>query len=296
MNAGTSTERQVRTQHRHELRTLSYLTVEQTNGGVVRNLNQYGIGVQMVAALRPHQQVRIRFELRAPRLRVEMRGEVAWGTFSGQCGIRFLDLSVDTRRKINEWILGDLLEGISLHAERTGAMFGGTAFTEANASQAASHANLFECVEGELDCTVEEDDGLLISGPAPRVIPLPVRRAAFEPKLNPLPQTTAQDLGTLDWLSQPLSPRGIAWTIDVLVCTAALLMFALIFLSVIGDAPRWPIRMAAVGAASVAIMYWGFFWVFGGKSLGKRLARSVGITPETRKQTETEGQRLGIGV
>jgi len=296
MDAGTSTERQVRTQHRHELRTLSYLAVDQTNGGVVRNLNQYGIGVQMVAALRPHQQVRIRFELRAPRLRVETRGEVAWGTFSGQCGIRFLDLSVEMRRQINEWILGDLLEGISLHAERTGAMFGGTAFAEVKASQGGAQGKLVECVAEELDCTVEEDDGLLISGPAPRVIPLPMRRVTFEPKLDPLPQTTAQDLGTLDWLSQPLSPRGIAWTIDVLACTAALLMFALIFLSVIGEAPRWPIRMAAVGAASVGVMYWGFFWVFGGKSLGKRLARSVGITSESVKQTETEDQRLRIGV
>lgn len=279
MDAGTSTERQVRAQHRHELRTLSYLTVDQTNGGVVRNLNQYGLGVQMVAALRPHQQVRLRFELRDPRLRIETRGEVAWGTFSGQCGIRFLDLSAEMRRQINAWILGDLLEGISLHAERTGAMFGRSAFREANEAQRVVEA---------LECTVEEDnleedDGLLISGPAPKVIPLPLRRERFERKLDPLPQIPPHESGTLDWLSQPLSPRGIAWTIDALVCTAALLMFALIFLSVIGEEPRWPIGMAAVGAASVAIMYWGFFWVFGGKSLGKRLARSAGITPETRK-------------
>src|SRR5579872_2252065 len=286
MHAGTSTERQVRTQHRHELRTLSYLTVDQTNGGVVRNLSQYGIGVQMVAALRPHQQVRIRFELRAPRLRVETRGEVEWGTFSGQCGIRFLDLPPETRRRINEWILGDLLEGISLHAERNGTMFGATAFTEANATPTVLSANPFGCADEALDCTVEEDDGLLISGPVAKVIPLPVQRATFERKLGPLPQATAQEPGTLDWLSQPLSPRGIAWTIDALVCTAALLMFALIFLSVIGEAPRWPMGMAAVGAASVGVVYWGFFWVFGGKSLGKRLARSVGITSESGKRTQ----------
>lgn len=287
MDAGTSTERQGRTQHRHELRTLSYLTVDQANGGVVRNLNQNGIGVQMVAALRPRQQVSIRFELRYPRLRVETRGEVVWGTFSGQCGIRFLDLPAEMRRQINEWILGDLLEGISLHAERTGAMFGAAVFTEANNTEAGEAE--------QLECTVEEDDGLLISGPAAKVIPLPVRESV-ERKVDPLPEPMRPDTGTLDWLSQPLSPRGIAWTIDVLVFTAALLMFALIFLSVIGEAPRWPIRMAGVGAASVAIMYWGFFWVFGGKSLGKRLARSVGITPETGNETATGTGELGLGI
>lgn len=192
-----------------------------------------------------------------------------WATASGQCGIRFLDLPAEMRRKINEWILGDLLEGISLHAERSGAMFGGAALLEA----------------GPLDHTVEEDDGLLISGTAAKVIPLPLRKKIVDRNTDRVTEPMPQEVGTLDWLSQPLSARGIALTIDVLVFTAALLMFALIFLSVIGEAPRWPIRMAIVAAASVAVMYWGFFWVFGGKSLGKRLACSVGITPETRKET-----------
>lgn len=276
MDAGTSTERQVRAQHRHELRTLSYLTVDQANGGIVRNLNQDGMSAQMVAAVRPWQHVRIRFELRRPRLQVEARGEVMWATLSGQCGIRFLDLSTEMRRKINEWILGDLLEGISLHAERTGAMFGGAMFKEAGQQ------------------LVEENDGLLISGPTAKVISLPLRRKSAEDQLHPLPAMTPLQSSTLDWLSQPLSPRGIAWTIDLLVFTAALLMFALVFLSVIGELPRWPIRMALVGAASVAIMYWGFFWIFGGKSLGRRLARSAGITPETRKQTVSKDQSPGI--
>lgn len=266
MNAGTSTERQVRSQHRHELRTLTYLTLEQANGGIVRNLNQNGMSAQMVAAVRPCQQVRIRFELRHPRLQVETRGEVMWATVSGQCGIRFLHLPAEMRRKMNEWILGDLLEGISMHAERTGALFSGTAR-----------------MAGEsIECTVEEDDGLLISGAAPKVIPL-VRRELVERNLDVLPHTAQHQSSTLDWLSQPLSPRGIAWTIDVLVFTAALLMFALIFLSVIGEAPRWPIAMAGVGAVLVAVTYWGFFWVFGGKSFGKRLARSIGIAPQTEK-------------
>lgn len=255
MDAGTSTERQLRVQHRHELRTLTYLTLEQANGGIVRNLNQNGLGAQMVAAVPPRQQVRIRFELRHPRLRVETRGEVVWSTFSGQCGIRFLDLPPEIQRHINEWIFGDLLEGISLHAERTGAMFGTPTFDTIGEPPAVNGS-------------VEVDDGLLISGPLPKVIPLPTR-IERERVVNTVPETIAN----LDWLSQPLSPRALAWTIDVLMVTAALFMFALVFLSVTREAPPWPFAMATGGAILVALVYWGFFRVFGGGSLGKRLAR-----------------------
>ena len=123
MEAAVSPARQARSKHRHDLRTLTYVTLDQANGGIVRNLSHEGIGVQAVAALRPTQQVRVRFELRGPRLRVEARGEVTWATTSGQCGIRFLDLSPRMIRQINEWIFGNLLEGIPLHPELSGSMF-----------------------------------------------------------------------------------------------------------------------------------------------------------------------------
>jgi hypothetical protein len=104
MDAGTSTARLARTKHRHELRSLTYVTIDQANGGIVRNLSREGMGVQAVAAVPAFQEVRVRFELRYPKLRVEARGQVIWSTFSGQCGIRFLDLSPATGRQIQEWI------------------------------------------------------------------------------------------------------------------------------------------------------------------------------------------------
>src|SRR4051812_18993492 len=123
MDAVVSSARQVRSQHRHELRTLTYVTLDQANGGIVRNLSYRGIGVQMVAAVRPQQQLRVRFELRHPRLQVEAQAEVVWATFSGQCGIRFLEMTPALKRQLNEWIFGDLLGGVSLHSEHSGSMF-----------------------------------------------------------------------------------------------------------------------------------------------------------------------------
>lgn len=252
MDAEVSAARQARAHHRHELRTLTYVTLDQGNGGIVRNLSHEGIGVQVVAAVRPRQQLRVRFELRYPKLRVEAHGEVVWATFSGQCGIRFLDLSPWMVRQINEWILGSLLEGAAQHAEASWPMLG----------------------------RAEVDDGLVVS-PAPvKVIELQAR-----PGPKPADQPAAEAAATrqameLDWLSQPLSSRGLAWMVNGLAVFAGLLLFALVFLFVTRELPRWPAPMLLGAAIVVGILYWGFFKLFGGTSPGTRLARLAGYQEE----------------
>jgi CHASE2 domain-containing sensor protein len=80
----------------------------------------------------------------------------------------------------------------------------------------------------------------------------------------------------LDWLSQALSGRGLVWTINTLVIVSALLLFAVVFLSVTGELPRWPLATASAAATFVAGLYWGFFRLFGKSSPGERLARLAG--------------------
>ncbi len=260
MDTEVSPARQTRASHRHELRALTYVTLDQANGGIVRNLTHDGIGVQVVAAVRPRQQLRVRFELRYPRLRVETRAEVMWATFSGQCGIRFLDLSPRLVRQIDEWIFGSLLEGASMHSERTGPMFAET-----------GPAVL---MMAGVDAVEEEEDGLMVSAAPRKVIELPVNAAPeqterlLEDDLEAHPPSPE-----LDWLSQPLTGRSLTWTVNTLVVVAAQLLFALIFLSVIREPPKWPFAMTGGGAVTVGALYWGFFKMFGGVSPGTRLAR-----------------------
>jgi hypothetical protein len=242
MDAGVSSARQARSQHRHDLRSLTYVTIDQANGGVVRNLNRGGIGAQVVAALRPKQQVRMRFDLGHPRVRVEALGEVVWATYSGQCGIRFLDLSPRTRKQIQEWIFGDLLQGAALHSLSAESMFGGPALG-----------------------TSGEDHGLLVSATPVTVIELPVRQEHGA--------ISSENSLQLDWLSQPLSGRGLAWTVNALVVFAALLLFVLVFLSVNRETPPWPLAMTGGAAVLMGALYWGFFRFVGGGTLGDRLAR-----------------------
>ncbi|MFZ0733693.1 MAG: PilZ domain-containing protein [Candidatus Sulfotelmatobacter sp.] len=271
MDAALSSTRQARAQHRHELGSLTYLTLDDTNGGVVRNVGHGGIGAQVLAVVRPHQRLRVRFELKYPRLRVEVQGEVMWATLSGQCGIRFVDLPPQMGRQMGEWIFGDLLEGISLHADPAESMFA--------ASTAAQELPLGEAVRQS-----EEQDGLLVSAAPVKVIELPIRHEPVMPSLQPTQAAAETALTGLDWLSQPLSGRGLAWTIHVLVVVAALLLFALVFLSITREPPRWPLMMSAGAMVVVAGLYWIFFQLFGGTSLGTRLARLAGYPVDEDEQ------------
>jgi hypothetical protein len=272
MQVGVSPARQTRARHRHELRTLTYVTLDQANGGIIRNLTHDGIAVQVVAAVRPRQQLRLRFELRYPRLRVEARGEVIWATFSGQCGIRFLDLSPRVARQIDEWILGSLLEGIPLQ-EQGRSVFG--------------EPLVVMPIPGEAGIDVAEPDGLMLSAAQRKVIELPARA---EPQQTMRAGDAAADMRDeatqLDWLSQPLSSRGLAWTVNALAVAASLLLFALVFLAVTRELPKWPAATAAGAAICVTALYWGFFRLFGGASPGARLARLAGYDLESEKEPD----------
>jgi hypothetical protein len=246
---------------RHELRTLTYVTLDNANGGVVRNLTHDGITVQAVTAPRPRQQMRVRFELRYPRLRVDTRGEIVWANFSGLCGIRFLDLPAQTARQIDEWIFGNLLEGYTLASER-GIIFPiqrAAAWPE-TATPPANRVNREVSAISARRGHVQVIDS--------------VGQNTFQPEAASMPAVP------LDWLSQPLSGRSLAWVVNTLVVSVASLLFALIFLSVAGEAPEWPLAMAFGATISMASLYWVFFRMFGGMSFGARLARLAGAEQE----------------
>jgi hypothetical protein len=282
MDAGLSPARHARARHRYELRTLTYLTLDDANGGVIRNVTHGGIGAQVVTAVRPHQQLRVRFELRYPRLRVEAQAEVVWATFSGQCGLRFLDLPPEITRQLNSWIFGDLLEEVSLRLDPCDSIFSIPAFETAKLP-------LLSPANGREPGIATVDDGLLVS-PAPvKVIELAPRMevSSTESVAELFPRLSQAVSSQLDWLSQPLSSRGLEWTIHTMVVIAGVLLFGLVFLAITQEAPEWPLSMAVGAALVVAALYWGFFQVLGGDSLGSRLARSAGF-PEDDDDPEED--------
>jgi hypothetical protein len=265
MQAVSSTQRRSRSGYRHELRTLTYVTLDEANGGIIRNLNHEGVAVQAVGALRPQQQVRVRFELRLPRLRVEAQGQVSWASRSGQCGIRFVNLPSSTRLQIDQWIFSNLLDALARDAAHPRSIFG---------------ASVVSIARGEKVAGPEEEDGLTLSAaphPAIRLEPGPVTREDPEVLHRHFDKDIVDgDDAQLTWLSRPLSGRNLAWLVDSLVVMAALLLFAVIFLSIAHELPPWPLALgtALAAAAFVAGAYWSVFAMFGGESLGVRLAQA----------------------
>lgn len=257
--------RQARAHYRHELSTLTYVTLDEANGGIIRNLNHDGVAVQAVGALRPEQRVRLRFELRFPRLRVEAGGQVSWASASGRCGIRFVELPANTRHQIDEWIFSNLLDAVNRDAAHPHSMFA-TSVVSSGRGEKAREENIGE-----------EEDGLTVSA-APR----PAIRLDASPTAPLLHQYVEEDFAEpavdpyaqLNWLSRPLSGRTLSWLVDSLVVTAGVLLFTLIFLSIAHELPPWPLALGTGFAAAgfVAAAYWGVFAVFGGTSLGARLA------------------------
>jgi hypothetical protein len=274
MQVATNPARQARTNYRHELRTLTYVTLDEANGGIIRNLNHAGVAVQAVAPLREQQRVRLRFELRFPRLRVDTSGQVSWTRRSGQCGIHFVDLPATARQQIDEWIFSNLLESIAHDAGHTRSIFGASVVPIAGQEDAA-----------------EEDDGLTLS-----FAPRPVIR--LEPSLDRRDEVVGavhreQDLAEspeeqVSWLARPLSGSTLAWLADGLVVLAALLLFALVFLSIAHEVPPWPITLGTATAAAifVAAAYRMVFAFFGGSSLGARLARAASSVEEEEEGEE----------
>lgn len=275
MQAGVSAARQARARYRHEIRALTYVMLDQANGGIVRNLTHNGMGVKAVAGIQPRQQVRVRFELRHPRLRLETVGEVEWVSPSGQCGIRFLGMPPRTMRQIDEWIFGNLLEGAVPYSERSTSIFGDPNLGESNLSFSSMWA---------LPNVAEVEDGLVISPAPSNVIALPARPEFAESADAAETTVRSSKRVELDWLSRPLSGRSLAWTINTLVVVAATMLCVLVFLSVTREPPKWPLALACGTAVFVAGSYWGFFWLFGGGTLGSRLSRLAAHDSEKDKE------------
>ena len=267
MQAVSSTERRSRSGYRHELRTLTYVTLDEANGGIIRNLNHEGVAVQAVAALRPQQHVRLRFELRMPRLRVEAHGQVSWASRSGQCGIRFVNLPSGTRQQIDQWIFSNLLDALARDASHSRSIFGTSVVSIAHGEKAAG---------------ADEEDGLTLSAARRPAIRLEPNTAAGEdaevrhPRRDDVADCDEDTSTQLNWLSRPLSGRNLAWLVDSLVVMAALLLFAVVFLSIAHELPPWPLALgtALAAAAFVAASYWVVFAIFWGESLGIRLAQA----------------------
>jgi Tfp pilus assembly protein PilZ len=233
--------------YRHQIQTLAYVNVDQSNGGVIRNLGDSGMAIQAVSPLYVNQKIFLRFDLPNPRVRLEAKGRVAWADPVGQAGVEFLALSQRARRLLKEWIFVQLMASAQ-HSAGDATYLYGNSGQEAAELVFSSHARPAIRLERNASLGTERTD-------------------------------TARTLH-LSWLPFAISATALSWMVDSLVLLSAVLLFAVICISMVGGVPAWPTALVVgLGAAAVfAVLYRFLFLFWIGGTPGNWMA---GITPES---------------
>jgi Tfp pilus assembly protein PilZ len=238
-----------RRHYRHQVQSLAYVNLDQSNGGIIRNLGDSGIAIQAVAALHVNQQVFLRFELANPRVRVEATGRVAWIDPIGQAGVEFLTLSQRSGRWLKEWIFTQLMASAQNYTGDSTPLYGRSD---------------------------EEAAELLFSAEARPAIRLEAKAAAA--RLNGTDQQPP--VMHLPWFPFAISALALSRLVDGLILLSAVLLFALICMAMVGVVPAWPVALVmGLGVAAVfAVLYRFLFLFWMGGTPGDWLA---GLTGET---------------
>ncbi len=260
-----------RLHHRQKLATLTYVQLNHSNGGIVRDLSEAGLALQSVSPLRLDQQVQLRFDLLRPRLHVETTGRVAWADERGQAGVQFLNLPERSRRSIKQWTFTQLL---------------------ARAHQLAEAGFVF-CPEDRKETAAQ----LLFSSPPRAPIALQTQGAdassAVELSL-PSFERSQDSSPTLrfDWFPLPLAERVLARIVDGLILVCALLLFSVIAIAVTETFPAWPVAaaLALLVTCVFGALYWFLFAFWEGSTPGARLAEMASRL-RTRHEEMEEAER-----
>lgn len=110
--------RRLHARRRFEL--LTYATFGPENGGILINLSEGGLSFQGVGIVGRDQFIRLNFTLPGMTPHIEATGQVVWSNDSGKGGgLRFLDLTEETRQRVKEWIAGDASSACTLTGQVT---------------------------------------------------------------------------------------------------------------------------------------------------------------------------------
>lgn len=101
--ASDSAERRLHARQR--LDQLAYIGFGPDNGGVLLDIGEEGLRCQIVGSVAPGDRCHVKFSLPGQRVTLEADGQVVWANSSKQGGgIRFMNVSADTRRHVREWM------------------------------------------------------------------------------------------------------------------------------------------------------------------------------------------------
>lgn len=103
---------------RHTTHSPAYASVGAGIGGIVLDANERGAAIETISCLTPGSTVDLRLDLLDTRATALTPARVAWYDSSGRAGLEFLNLTGDSRRQLQQWLLLNTL----LAAENAGRL------------------------------------------------------------------------------------------------------------------------------------------------------------------------------
>src|SRR5690348_12788180 len=90
---------------RHKVHSPAYASVGAGVGGVVVDANDRGAAIETIARLIPQSLVDLRLDLLDTRGSAVTPARVAWCDEAGRAGLEFLNLTGESRRQLQQWLL-----------------------------------------------------------------------------------------------------------------------------------------------------------------------------------------------
>jgi hypothetical protein len=241
--AANAVRRNPRRPYRQKIRTLSHVHLDASHGAILRDINEFGLAMQIVTPLAADQEVHLRFELPAPRVRIEAAGRIAWTDSWGQAGVQFLDLPPRSLRLLKEWIFTQILSAAYLFAPCESVP------VEGNRAEGATELLFSASPRPAVQIEPQE-----VRPPAPVARPRRVR---------------------LLWCPVPISLAALSKLVDGMVVLCAVLLFAVVAMAMTNVLPTWPVGLALTsGVTAVFVaLYWFLFARWFRKTPGEHLAR-----------------------
>ncbi|HEU5336608.1 MAG TPA: PilZ domain-containing protein [Terriglobales bacterium] len=96
---------------RHRMHSPAYASIGAGIGGVVLDANEHGAAIETISSLTPDSTVDLRLDLLDTRASALTPARVAWYDSSGRAGLEFLNLTGESRRQLQQWLLLNALLG-----------------------------------------------------------------------------------------------------------------------------------------------------------------------------------------
>jgi TonB family protein len=148
---------------RQRIRSLAYVHLGESNGGIVLNVSESGIAVQAAEALDVDEgPLAMRIEIPRSRKRLEVTGEIVWvGESRKEAGLRFVDLSEEALKRIRSWMTREESPGTAAEEseEEVEAPIGAAEARAQSVVPSESLAGREDRVAEELAAQDEEESG-----------------------------------------------------------------------------------------------------------------------------------------